>query len=54
VSEKKDYDHRAPSPSTQPLPRIDGAEEVSETELDDLAGGGDFCVTWTRDPGLAS
>jgi len=23
----------------QPLPAVDGAEQVSETELDDLAGG---------------
>jgi hypothetical protein len=39
MSEKKNQDDGTTSPSQQPLPPVDGAEEVTETELDNVAGG---------------
>ncbi len=38
MSDDKKQDDAATS-TTQPLPRVDRAEEMSETELDDVAGG---------------
>jgi hypothetical protein len=39
MSEKKKQDDGTTSPSQQPLPPVDGAEKVTETELDEVAGG---------------
>jgi bacteriocin-like protein len=51
MSEKKDHgDNGTPSPSRQPLPRVDGAEEVTETELDNITGGGHSCLLTVQDP----